>query len=81
MNMEMNPVAGSGTDWSADLLKGGAGEGTCGHPADVRFLHCHTIWLCWVCSGKDFIQLWFQASMLKLLVVLESALNSLCCAP
>lgn len=73
-------MVGSGTDWSADLLKN-VGEGACGYSPGVRFLHCHDIWLCRVCLGKDFIQLWFQANMLELLAVLESALNSLDSAP
>lgn len=81
LGVETHLVVGSGTDWSADLLKNGVGEGTRGHSADARFLRCCNIWLCRVCLGKDFLQLWFQASMLALLVVLESALNSLPCAP
>lgn len=81
LGMQMHPLICSGTEWKVDLLKTGAGEGTCGHSGGVSFLHCHNIWLCWVYLGKDFIQLWFQTSMLELLVVLLSALNSFDCAP
>lgn len=44
-------MVGSGTGWSADLLK--SGKGALGHSPDVRFLHCSNIWLYWVYLGKD----------------------------
>lgn len=79
--MKMHLVVSSGTSLDCRFIEKWVGEGTCRDSPDVSDLHCHGIWLCRLCLGKNCIQLWFQADMLALLLLSELALNSLHRAP